>query len=203
MSAVIASPSTPSVNATPDRVYIFESTPWNRPWMWALLVVTVLAADFLAGPYLLFPIFYIFPVLLVAWHSRLHSALILAGVLSFARLGFQFHWGLQNGLVPALLNTAIRLLVLALLAALTVRVAIQTRELRQRVSLLEGILPICGFCKDIRDDTGEWTRLETYISHHTEAQFSHGVCEKCAREHYGPVFEQARAARATRAVFRP
>ena len=182
--------------------YLFERSPWNRAWLWALLSVTMLAADYLTGTYILFPILFVFPVMLVAWHSRLYSALILTGILSFARLGFQFHWGLPSGLIPALINTAIRLAMLALLAALTARVAVQTRELRRRVSLLEGILPICGFCKDIRDESGEWNKLENYISHHTEAQFSHGVCEKCAREHYGAAFEKTRAARTTRAVFR-
>lgn len=192
-----------SAPASAELGYRFERTPWNRPWMWALLSAAMLAADFLTGTYILFPILFVFPVMLVAWHGRLQSALILTAVLSFARLGFQFHWGLPTGMTPALINTAIRLAVLALLAGLTARVAVQTRELRRRVSLLEGILPICGFCKDIRDDSGEWNKLETYISNHTEAQFSHGVCEKCAREHYGPAFDKSRAARTTRAVFRP
>ena len=192
-----------SAPASAEKEYLFERAPWNRPWMWTLLVAAMLGADFLTGTYILFPILFIIPVMLVAWHSRLYAALILTAVLSFARLGFQFHWGLPTGLTPALINTAIRLAVLALLAALTARVAIQTRELRRRVSLLEGILPICGFCKDIRDESGEWNKLETYISHHTEAQFSHGVCEKCARQHYGASFEKTRAARSTREVFRP
>ena len=185
------------------KSYRFERTPWNRPWMWAVVVAAMLAADFLTGPYILFPIFFVLPVLLVAWHERLQFALILAASLSFARLGFQFYWDLPGGLAAALINTAIRLVVFALLATLTARVAVQTRELRQRVSLLEGILPICGFCKDIRAESGEWTRLETYITHRSEAQFSHGVCDKCAQEHYGPAFDKTRAARTVRAVFRP
>ncbi len=52
------------------------------------------------------------------------------------------------------------------------------------IKSLRGILPICGFCKKIRDDKGYWERLETYISDHSEAEFSHGVCPKCARKHY-------------------
>lgn len=52
------------------------------------------------------------------------------------------------------------------------------------VKTLRGILPTCSFCKAIRDDDGEWHRLEEYISKHSEAQFSHGVCEPCAQKHY-------------------
>ena len=186
-----------------EKEYLFERAPWNRPWMWTLLVAAMLGADFLTGRYILFPILFVLPILLVAWHSRRWAAYILPLFLSFARLLFQYHWGLPGGLTSALINTAIRLAVFALVAALASRVAVQTRELRRRVSLLEGILPICGFCKDIRDDNGEWNKLETYISHHTEAQFSHGVCEKCARQHYGASFDKTRAARSTREVFRP
>jgi hypothetical protein len=49
------------------------------------------------------------------------------------------------------------------------------------VKSLEGMLPICGHCKKIRDDQGYWNHLETYISAHTEATFSHGVCPDCAQ----------------------
>ncbi len=49
------------------------------------------------------------------------------------------------------------------------------------VKNLKGMLPICGHCKKIRDDQGYWNQMETYISEHTEATFSHGVCPDCAQ----------------------
>lgn len=52
------------------------------------------------------------------------------------------------------------------------------------VKTLRGILPTCSYCKDIRDDEGKWQQLETYIQRHSEAQFSHGICDKCAKEHF-------------------
>jgi len=52
------------------------------------------------------------------------------------------------------------------------------------VKILQGIIPICMHCKGIRDDQGDWNQLEKYISEHSAAQFSHGICEKCARIHY-------------------
>jgi PAS domain S-box-containing protein len=48
------------------------------------------------------------------------------------------------------------------------------------VRALEGMLPICGHCKKIRDDGGYWNQLETYISAHTDATFTHGICPDCA-----------------------
>ncbi len=52
------------------------------------------------------------------------------------------------------------------------------------IKTLEGIIPICMHCKEIRDDKGSWNRLEKYICEHSEAQFSHSICEKCLKEHY-------------------
>jgi hypothetical protein len=52
------------------------------------------------------------------------------------------------------------------------------------VKQLRGFLPICSNCKDIRDDHGYWQRIETYISNHTEATFTDGICPDCAKALY-------------------
>ena len=49
---------------------------------------------------------------------------------------------------------------------------------------LEGILPICSFCKRIRDDDGTWTAVESYVRRHSAAEFSHGFCDECGAAHY-------------------
>jgi DNA-binding response OmpR family regulator len=51
-----------------------------------------------------------------------------------------------------------------------------------RVKQLEGIIPICMYCKKIRDDQQSWHQLEAYISNHSEALFSHGMCPDCVEE---------------------
>jgi DNA-binding NtrC family response regulator len=48
-----------------------------------------------------------------------------------------------------------------------------------RVKQLEGILPICMYCKKIRDEEEQWRQMEEYISQHSEADFSHGICPEC------------------------
>nr|WP_319492182.1 PhnD/SsuA/transferrin family substrate-binding protein [uncultured Desulfobacter sp.] len=50
------------------------------------------------------------------------------------------------------------------------------------IKTLRGIIPICSYCKKIRDDKGAWDILEAYICNHSEAQFSHGVCPECYKK---------------------
>jgi hypothetical protein len=57
------------------------------------------------------------------------------------------------------------------------------REAQAKVKHLEGIIPICMYCKKIRDDMESWQQLEQYITEHSEALFSHGICPEC----YGKV----------------
>ncbi|GLH71740.1 hypothetical protein GETHLI_02420 [Geothrix limicola] len=61
------------------------------------------------------------------------------------------------------------------------------RELKQAledVRTLGGLLPICSSCKKIRDDHGYWNQIEAYISEHSEAEFTHGICPECAEKLY-------------------
>ena len=58
-------------------------------------------------------------------------------------------------------------------------------ETKTKVITLQGLLPICASCKSIRDDEGYWNHIETYISEHSEAEFSHGLCEDCEVKMYG------------------
>jgi DNA-binding response OmpR family regulator len=65
------------------------------------------------------------------------------------------------------------------------------RELKdalEKIKTLEGILPICSLCKKIRDEEGRWERIESYMSKHSDAVFSHGICPDCAKKHY-PEFD--------------
>lgn len=61
------------------------------------------------------------------------------------------------------------------------------RELQNalaEIKTLRGIVPICSHCKRIRDDKGAWKQLEEYICAHTDAAFSHGICNECAKKFY-------------------
>lgn len=54
-----------------------------------------------------------------------------------------------------------------------------------RIKILSGLIPICTACKKIRDDSGFWNNLESYIEKHSDAEFSHGICPACQEELYG------------------
>lgn len=54
----------------------------------------------------------------------------------------------------------------------------------EQIKTLHGILPICSFCKQIRNDHGAWQRLEVYLQKHSDAEFSHSVCPDCMKTQY-------------------
>jgi len=60
----------------------------------------------------------------------------------------------------------------------------ELRRKENEVKTLRGLLPICASCKQIRDDKGYWHQIECYIRDHSEAEFSHGICPKCAERLY-------------------
>lgn len=68
----------------------------------------------------------------------------------------------------------------------------RVRELEDalaRVKQLQGLLPICSYCKKIRNDRNYWQQVEGYISEHSEAQFSHGICPECYDRFVKPELE--------------
>lgn len=68
------------------------------------------------------------------------------------------------------------------------RLLTELKEALKHVRQLQGLLPICSFCKNIRDDEGYWKEIEVYIAKHSTARFSHGICPPCARKHYPDAF---------------
>jgi PAS domain S-box-containing protein len=70
------------------------------------------------------------------------------------------------------------------------------RELQNalvEVKALSGLLPICSSCKKIRDDQGYWIQVETYISKHSDATFTHGLCPECLKQYYPEVYKRWKA----------
>ena len=69
----------------------------------------------------------------------------------------------------------------------------ERRRLQQaldEVRTLRGIVPICANCKKIRDDKGYWNQVEKYVSDHTEAKFSHGICPDCVKVLYPDLYKK-------------
>ncbi len=60
----------------------------------------------------------------------------------------------------------------------------ELQEALKEIKTLRGILPLCSFCKKIRDDKGYWEQVDVYIHKHSQADISHSICPECAKEHY-------------------
>ncbi len=58
------------------------------------------------------------------------------------------------------------------------------------VKTLREFLPICSYCKKVRDDENYWSQIESYISRHTGTQFSHGICPECYETKLAPEVEE-------------
>jgi hypothetical protein len=63
-------------------------------------------------------------------------------------------------------------------------------KLYRRIRILEGFIPICANCKKIKNSDNAWQQMEKYITEHSLAQFSHGICPDCAAKLYPEVFKK-------------
>jgi DNA-binding response OmpR family regulator len=74
------------------------------------------------------------------------------------------------------------------------RVAARVAGLQEEVRQLSGLLPICSYCRMMRDED-EWVPLERYITRRTEASFTHGICPACVETRFRPELDRLKAAR--------
>ncbi|TAN42512.1 MAG: response regulator [Nitrospirae bacterium] len=66
----------------------------------------------------------------------------------------------------------------------------QLQEALDTVKTLKGMIPICSSCKKIRDDKGFWEQIESYITEHTEAEFTHSICPECTKRIYPQFYDK-------------
>jgi len=64
------------------------------------------------------------------------------------------------------------------------KLIIDLQQTLAQVKQLSGLLPICSYCKHIRDDKGYWNQIEKYLRNHSDADFSHSICPECAKKHH-------------------
>lgn len=174
----------------PPSEYFFERYPWNDKRVLFCIALLMSCCDFLAGPIVFFPFLFVIPVALMAWNCGLRTALWLGAVLCLIRFCIQCAWGIPYALPVAIINAIIRLAILFFITFLCGRLSAQTQALRARVRTLEGLLPTCAHCKDIRDENGEWQQIEEYVTSRSEARFTHGICPKCVAQHFSDVMNR-------------
>lgn len=66
------------------------------------------------------------------------------------------------------------------------RLIAQLQDADEQVKTLSGLLPICAWCKKIRDPDGNWNEIEDYVQRHTDADFTHSICPECRSRNFPP-----------------
>jgi hypothetical protein len=147
---------------------------------WLAASAAIMALEYYTGPFIQFAILLVFPVTVATLVHGLRVGVGLAILLPLLRLTFFATWPLPSSWALAITDAVIDVVILGGTAALIDRIVRQERRLR----VLQGLLPICSFCKRIRDEAGDWRQLETYIASRSAARFSHTFCPDCGRRHY-------------------
>jgi signal transduction histidine kinase len=156
--------------------------------------------DYYTGWELGFFVFYFFPILFCAWYTNLTVAAVLSVFSAFvwflADFSLPQHY---SSIAYAFWNSFIRLFAFVLIAYLASKtrillaherkVSADLRDAMGQIRSLKGLLPICASCKKIRNDKGYWEQIEGYIRDHSDAEFTHGLCEECARKLYPEAFK--------------
>ena len=167
-----------------------SSRPWwllapasVSPLWWVGIAPVILGIDYALGLTFEFTPVYIVPVTMAAWYSGRPTGVSLAAGFPLGR--YALLSVLQTApMTTVTRNTIAALLVFGFLALVFARFAEHERRLERQIRVLEGLLPICAVCKNIRDGKGEWTRLESFIQARSDAKFSHGLCPNCVASHY-------------------
>ena len=183
-----------------DRDREGARSPWARPapaWSVAFLLFAGVVLVDAGTPWQFgFSAFYVLPVLWLAWHRGTREALGMALVAGAAWFLVDLASGrpldselfrVWNGLNRLLSYLLIAWVVGALRRSFQAQRAL-TRRLNaamEEVRELEGLLPVCAWCHNIRDEEGHWQTLESFLSSRTRASTTHGICPSCAREMQG------------------
>ena len=165
-----------------------KSFPSNKrillPVFWIPLSLLIAAIDYLSGPFIYFSILFVFPIVLATWFNGRLWGMILACCLPFVRVFLRYPWDAPWSSSEGVINAGIRIMFF-IIVVLLVDSEAKRRALQEEIKVLKGLLPICSFCKKIRTKENEWVMLEEYITEHSEAEFSHGFCPQCLKDHYG------------------
>lgn len=164
-------------------------------WVVALIILGAIGwFDYATGYDLHVFAFYFAPVWLIAWQVGLRSGIYMALLAAATWFAADYVSGHPSSPGIAGWNALMELAACIVMAGIASVVRTQLRareklntelfETMAQIKRLEGLLPICAACKQIRNERGEWELVEKYITAHSEAQFSHSVCPECARQLY-------------------
>jgi hypothetical protein len=154
--------------------------PADLPAYYSLgFAAVAILLDYAVGPRVEFPGLFVVPVIYAGWYGGRAWALPVS-LLPFAHVGtVMLHGAPDPSVFESIVGAAVRVLVFGLIGWWVADAGRAQRALSHEVELLQGLLPICSYCKKIRDDGGDWQVLEKFIQERSDATFTHGVCEAC------------------------
>lgn len=160
------------------------------PWWWLPVSVVLVTVDYATGPYFQFPSVYILVVVVASWFSGLPAGLTLAVVLPLSRAVLMTTvWDEPWDTLVFAATAATRIAVSLAMALLTARLAEHERLLSKEVAVLTALLPICTYCRKIKDNAEQWSTLDDYVARRQD-EFSTDLCPTCAQanfpEHFAP-----------------
>jgi hypothetical protein len=151
--------------------------------------------DYFTGYSLDFSLLYFLPVAYVAWYATLGAAFgisflalitwytadMLAGHVFESSAALVWNSFMRAGSLLVVTYVVHRLRV-NLERASTLNAMLETSL--DQVSQLKGLLPICAWCHDVRNDEGYWQSVDSFLQSHSHLEFSHGICPKCAAKYF-------------------
>ncbi len=170
----------------------------SAAFIWVLGLVILSAVgwfDYATGYELHVFAFYFLPVWLLSWRVGLRSGVYMSLLAAGTWFAADYASGHPYSSLAiqgwnALMQFAACIMVAGIASVVRRQLRAQEKlnaELfatMAQIKRLEGLLPICAACKQIRNERGEWEVMEKYITTRSEAQFSHSVCPNCARQLY-------------------
>ena len=150
-----------------------------QPVYWVGFAVLILAANFNTDPFVDFPMLFIIPVAIASWYGGRWWGLSFAFTMPLVRLVFTVVvWDVPWTTTHSIVNASIRIIVLSSFAILLDLLHHKNR----RITVLEGLLPLCYNCKRIRNEANEYQPLDVYLNQHAGTVFLQGLCADCLHQ---------------------
>lgn len=174
------------------NLFFGETSPSGYPWRLLGIPLTILVAllDYYTGDELNVTLLYLAPIALASWKLGRREAIFVAAVSAMAwfvgdhlflrqttNLWIPF-WNMV-GLFGFFVTVVLILFSLRKAFTAQQQLIAELEDALSRVRTLSGLLPICSWCKKVRDDRGYWRAVEAYIEEHSQAEFTHGICPDC------------------------
>ena len=172
-------------NETPTRPWWMLPPGPVNPWWWTVVGAGLVGLTYAVGPDTGMPALSVLPVCLAAWYSGRQAATALSVLVTGANVWFLLSWWpVSTEMLTLVAEALLRGVVITIMGLWFARLSEHERQLHRYVVKLEGLLPICSFCKAIRNEAGVWERLESFMVSRSDAEFTHGFCPTCTEAHY-------------------